>query len=360
MKSIFLVFLAGCSVTDDPALTHADPVSWTSRLDAELGATPSGSAVSSNGDAIVAETLWDCVDGASAGVLRVDGATGESSRVDWTRGIARSALSGSDGFAALLATSTPSDPWSLRLSFREYAEDGLSFRTYEEPSVVPVAMAGDPSVFAVLRGYYRETGVSVTRAISGPDTLWETPDSAEVQQVPAQIAVTDARVVATIYRGENTWGLLRFDDRGRVARSDAFCSNHLATDDQGAVFGAAISTDGLSTLTLCRSNADGKADWTIQDAFQQNAWVAVAGIAVGADELLVTGNRYDVDTSAYVMWTRAYDLDGELLWEQEYAPPEGMMATPVSAAIGARGEMYVLGTEDLPDGQQAPLVLRYR
>lgn len=362
MKSFVLVFLAGCSVTDAPAFTTVDPVSWTARLDAEVGATPSGIAVSPEGDAIVTESLWSCSDGASAGVLRVDGATGESKRVDWTRGFATSALGGPAGFSALLATSSASDPWTFGLSFRQYADDGASFRTYEEKTVVPTEMSGDPSTFAVLRGYRSATGVSFTRAMGADGTLWETIDSADGSFVPTHVAVAGDQAVATLYNADGSWSLARYDQQGRIAGTQPFCSSLVAGDTDGTAFGAQIATDGSQVLALCAADATGRHAWSINDDVGEATWTAIGGIAVGAGEIVVTGTRDRVQadgSTIYEMWTRAYDVGGNLLWDEAHPPTDGFSAWSIGAAIGENGEVYVLGTEDTNEGA-APVVLRYR
>lgn len=365
---LLLAFLAGCSVADDPALTPitpitpADPLSWTARLDNEVGAQPSGIAVSPDGDAIVTESLWSCVDGASAGVIRVDQRTGEAARVDWVRGFATSALAGPSGFSALLATSPVSDPWTFGMSFREYADDGLSFRTYEERSVVPTEMSGDPSTLAALRGYRSDTGIAFTRAITADGTAWEVIDGSDAARIPVHVAVAGDAIVGTAYSADGAWTLLRYDDQGNIADVQPFCGAIVATDTAGAAYGVSLATDGTNAIALCRAGAGLEPSWTQTDDLADASWASVAGIAVGAGQIVVTGTQYTTNadwTQTYSVWTRAYDLDGDLLWEQAKTQEDGGSAWAIAAAIGPTGEVYVLGTETDAEGA-APVVLRYR
>lgn len=361
MKSLLLVVLAGCSVTDDAALTPAEPRSWTSRIDAEVGGTPESITVGPDGDAIVAESVWSCVDGASAGVLRIDQATGASRRVDWVRGYATSAVAGPSGFSALLATSSPSDPWSFGLSFRDYTDDGSSFRTYEERSAVPVEMDGDPEGYAVLRGTHADTGVGFIRALNGSATRWQVDDAVPATRYVAHVATAGEDVVTTLFGDAGTWGLVRYDDRGRPSDEQPFCGGLVAGDESGDAFGAAITTDGTASLTLCRADRDGKGAWTVVEDLGSASYADVAGIAVGANQIVVTGGQ-DVQGPngvQYVVWTRAYDRDGGLLWHEVYAAADNTASWSVGAAIGQAGEVYVLGGENTANGA-APVVLRYR
>jgi hypothetical protein len=354
MMSLLLVSLAGCSLTDDPSLTPLEPVSWTSRLDAELGASPSGVAVSDDGDVVVTESVWSCVDGASAGVLRLDATTGASERVDWTRGFATSALASADGFSALLATSTEADPWNYGLSYREYAAGGIA-QTRDEPTVVPTEMAGDPSGMAVLRGYHADTGLSFTRATIAGETAWETPDNTDWTLVPTHVAVAGDRVVATTFAADG-WTLLRYDDAGIVRSAEDFCGGLVAADAAGGVYGAAIAGDGTGTVTLCRAGGEGA--WTLEDGVGAASWATVTGLAVGHGLLVLTGTRDLTDESGawtYGMWTRVYTLDGALIGERS----AGASTWGLGAAVGPEGQIYVLGSEDTADGA-VPMVLRYR